>query len=202
MNIISKNLAIALSFALLAVGLSAQAKAAPAAQPAQAAPAQTAPAQQPAQVQYVQVQPAPAPVARPAPTPIGPIDGTLLSIELGMAAGYDLGNNDPVVGRTFGLNLMVADNLAVGFASTSAAALSFNLFRLGYAITPVIGMDIYVGNDGSTAGGLGAFVNLQRGKNESGVFSTLKLRLQYLTDTSLGLAKGDVIMAVSASVGI
>jgi hypothetical protein len=189
----SKNLVAAIVVSLLAIGLYAQ-QAAPAARPAQTAPAAQ------------QAQPDAAP--QPQSLPGEPIDGSLFVLDLGTVAGYSLDSNGPVLGRYFGLSILVANNLAVGFANTSAAAITYNLFRLGYAITPLVGLDMYVGSSnnppatGSTAGGLGAFVNLKRDRTDAGIFTALKLRVQYLTDVTAGLTSGNVVMAVSASVGI
>jgi hypothetical protein len=159
--------------------------------------AQTAPAK-PAQTPPV-AQVAPTP--KQAPLPLGPIDGTLLAFDLGMTSGFDLATSDTIVGRSFGLSLIVADNIAVGLASTMAGA-NYSFLRFGYSLSPSLGFDLYVGSDGATAAGLGAFVNLRKDKTDAGIYSTLKLRLQYLFDTTAGLANGDLVLAVASSIGI
>jgi hypothetical protein len=131
----------------------------------------------------------------------GNTDGRLFSIDLGMATGYSLAADAPIVGRTFGVNFTVSENLAVGFANTVAGS-DYNLFRLGYYLTPAIGFNVYVGSVGANvATGAGAFFNLLKTKSDATFVSALKLRLEYLFDTT-GAGEGDIVLAVASSIGL
>jgi hypothetical protein len=119
-----------------------------------------------------------------------------------MTTGFGLAASKAIVGRSIGFNIAMTDSLAMGVASITAGATAYNFFRLGYGLGPALGLDLYVGSDGSTAAGLGAFIRLQRAKADSGLCSSLKLRLEYLFDTTAGIADGDLVLAIASSVGI
>jgi hypothetical protein len=187
-----------------ALGAQAQAQTVPAAQAAQPAPARVAPAATTTQPLQTQQAPAQQPAPRGSAAQLGPLDGSLLSFDFGVATGYSLNDKKPTVGQSFGLGIMMSDNLAVGFTSTSIGAtpISYQMFRLGYSFTPLIGMDIYLGTDGNAAAGLDAFIRLARSRSDAGLYSSLKVRLGYFLDLTNGPAKGDVALTIGSSVGI
>ncbi len=181
-----------MAFMVNAVGLSAQV----AAPPQVAQPAQAAQATQSAQV----AQPAQA-----VPVVAAPTDSKIFSLDLGMVGGYGVKANSPFVGRSFGINFTVADSLVLGFANISTAHI-YNLARLGYSLSPALAINVYVGNDdnpaGATAGGIGASLNILKSKSETGFSTALKLRIEYLFDTTAGIAGGDLLVAVCTAIGL
>jgi hypothetical protein len=134
----------------------------------------------------------------------GSADAKIFALDLGMVTGYSLNGNAPIVGRTFGLNLTITDNLAVGLVSTDIGAgpTAYTLMRLSYFLNPALGFNLYVGSDGSTAVGAGAFYNILKTKSDTGFSSALKLRLEYLFDVANGVAKGDIALALGSSIGL
>jgi hypothetical protein len=132
----------------------------------------------------------------------GYADGKVLFFDIGMTTGFDLAASKAIVGRSIGLNIVVTDSLAMGLASVTAGATAYDLFRIGYGFGPALGLDLYVGTDGNTAVGLGAYYRINKNKADSGLCSSLKLRLEYLFDTTAGVAKGDLVLALATSVGI
>jgi hypothetical protein len=143
-----------------------------------------------------------APAASTPAASGGNADARIFAVDLGMIAGYNLGTNAATVGRSFGLNIIVADNLAVGIYNTIAGA-TYNFLRVGYNLTPALGFNLYVGNNGaSTAGGLGASFALFKSRTDAGLASALKSKFEYLFDTGAGLAKGDIVLSVSTSLGM
>jgi hypothetical protein len=133
---------------------------------------------------------------------LGNTDGRIFSIDFGMATGYSLSLEDAIVGRTFGVNFTVSENLAVGFASTLAST-QYNLFRFGYYLTPAIGFNLYVGSNfaGNVATGAGASFTVLKTKAETTFVSALKLRLEYIFDVD-GAGDGDIVLAVVPSIGL
>jgi len=141
----------------------------------------------------------------PASAPVGNVDARFFAVDLGMVAGYSLNTNAPTVGRSFGLNFIVSDNVSVGFYNTIATANTYNLLRFGYYFTPALAFNLYVGSDlpgSNTAAGLGAAFALLKTRSETSLSSALKLRLEYLFDIAAGPAKGDLVLAVSSSLGL
>jgi hypothetical protein len=134
----------------------------------------------------------------------GNTDAKVFAIDLGATFGYGLSGNSPTVGRTFGINFTVADSLAVGFVDTQVGAtpVDYKLARLSYALNPSLGFNLYVGSDTNTAGGAGVYYNILKSKSDTAFSTALKLRLEYLFDVSNGIAKGDLLLAVSPSIGI
>ncbi len=136
---------------------------------------------------------------------MGNVDARYFAVDLGMVAGYSLNTNVPTVGRSFGLNFIVSDNVAVGFYNTIASTTTYNLLRFGYYFTPALAFNVYVGSDAAganTAAGLGAAFALLKTRSDTSLSSALKLRLEYLFDTVAGPTKGDLVFAVSSSLGL
>jgi hypothetical protein len=134
---------------------------------------------------------------------LGNTDGRIFSVDFGMATGYSLSANDAIVGRTFGVNFTVTENLAVGFANTLASGNQYNLFRFGYYLTPAIGFNVYVGSNAAhnVATGAGAFVTILKTKADTTFISALKIRVEYLFDVN-GAGEGDIVLAVVPSIGL
>ena len=182
-----------LVFMMSALGLSAQFTPPPqVTQPAQVA-------QQPAQV---------APAAQASAFVGRTPDCKIFSLDLGMVGGYGVKANSPVVGRYFGINFTVADNFVLGFANISATH-SYNLARLGYSLSPVLGLNIYVGNydiiplvTTTPVAGIGGSFTILKSKPEAGFSTTLKLRIEYLLDTTAAITSGDLLVAVSTGIGL
>jgi hypothetical protein len=130
-------------------------------------------------------------------------DGKYISFDLGMVGGINLGANAATVGRTFGMNFTLSDSMSAGFLSTTAGGTSYTLMKLAYFFTPALGVSIYVGSDAAgTAGGAGIFYNVAKSRPDSGFSTALKLRLEYLSDTGVGLTKGDIVLSVGSSIGL
>jgi hypothetical protein len=141
----------------------------------------------------------------PAAGSVGNADARIFAVDLGMVAGYSLNAKAPTVGRSFGLNFIVSDNVAVGFYNTIATATTYNLLKFGYYFSPALAFNLYVGSDAAganTAAGLGASFALLKTRSDTALSSALKLRLEYLFDTVAGPASGDLVFAVSSSLGL
>jgi hypothetical protein len=137
----------------------------------------------------------------------GNTDARLFCIDVGMATGFGLTTNAPLAGKTFGFNLTVADNIAIGVASTrvdesATVSRTYKLLRLGYYLTPAFGFNIYVGGQGTAlATGAGAFYNIMKSKTDSSFANALKVKLEYLFDGANGVAGGDIVVALATSIG-
>lgn len=133
---------------------------------------------------------------------VGNTDGRIFSVDFGMATGYSLSAEDAIVGRTFGVNFTVTENMAVGFANTVAST-GYNLFRFGYYLTPAIGFNVYVGSNAAhnVATGAGAFVTILKTKSDTTFVSALKIRFEYLFDVN-GAGDGDIVLAIAPSIGL
>lgn len=136
----------------------------------------------------------------------GNTDAKLFCIDIGMATGFGLNTSSPLAGRTFGFNLTVADNIAIGVTGTTVVdttTRAYKLLRLGYYLTPAFGFNIYVGGQGAgnLATGAGAFYNIMKSKSDTSFANALKVRLEYLFDATNGVASGDIVLALATSIG-
>jgi hypothetical protein len=135
-------------------------------------------------------------------------DGRYISFDLGMVAGINIAANAARVGRTFGMNFTLSDSMSAGIMSTTAGANSYTLMKLAYFLTPALGLSVYVGANAAgaappaTGGGAGVFYNVAKSQPGSGLSTALKLRLEYLFDTSAGLTNGDIVLSVGSSIGL
>jgi hypothetical protein len=133
----------------------------------------------------------------------GNADAKLFNIDLGMVSGYSLLNENAIVGKTFSFNITLADNFALGIASFEASN-TYTLLRAAYYLTPAIGFDLYVGASSAGPGvGTGAcvFYNVLKSKPDNAFATALKVKLGYLFNTTDEIDNGDIIIAVSTSIG-
>ena len=143
-------------------------------------------------------------------------DNQVLGIEAGLIAGYRLFDGQLVAGQSFSLNLSVARNVQVGFSSgtlTGGAPLTdaYALLKIGYFMTPWLGFNISVGSvvldvggAGTIAPGIGAGVFFNAFSNKSlETFSTaLKIKLDYLADTTRGINNGTITFGLAGVFGL
>lgn len=140
-------------------------------------------------------------------------DNRVLGIEAGFLAGYRLADSELVVGQSFSLNLTVARNVQVGFASHNlrgaAATDTYGLLKIAYFLTPQLGFNIAVGT--ATLGlpiatapaiGAGVFFNAFTNKSEEAFSTALKFKLDYLADTNQGIDSGTIAFGLSAVFGL
>lgn len=130
----------------------------------------------------------------------------LLSIELGLPVGYKVSSSAVVSGSAFGLSIPVSDNFSVGIASTqigtTAPLTAFNTLRLSYTVIPMLGASIFIGQSGANVGGgLGLYSTLAQGKSAAGLVSALRLRIDYLFDTT-AMTGGSVVFTTAVVFGI
>lgn len=140
-----------------------------------------------------------------APSATGP-DTKFLTLELGLPMGYRLSDGALVSGRAFGLNVAVADNFFVGIATTqigtTAPLTNYNTLRMSYTILPLLGTSVFIGQAGTnTAAGLGFFSTLLQSRNTAGLGTALRLRIDYLFDTT-ALSGGSVVFTTAILFGI
>ena len=141
-------------------------------------------------------------------------DNRVLGIEAGFLAGYRLADSELVVGQSFSLNLTVARNVQVGFASHNlrgaAAADTYGLLKIAYFLTPQLGFNIAVGTANlgpppattAPAIGAGVFFNAFTNKSEEAFSTALKFKLDYLADTNQGIDSGTIAFGLSAVFGL
>ncbi len=134
-------------------------------------------------------------------------DARLITLQLGMNGGLKLGTNSSTIGWLFGMDLTVTDSFSIGLLSSVSASTTYDLLKLGYHLSPVLGFDVYVGSDivgvtTSTAVGVGVFYNVLKSKPDSGFATGLKVHLDYLVDNSGGFGKGDFVLGVISYFGL
>ncbi len=135
----------------------------------------------------------------------GNADARIIAFDVGMVAGYNIGSGGLPVGRSFGLNITVADNFSIGFVSLLATR-TYSLLRMSYGLTPALGFAAFAGTDNNggspTAAGAGIYYNILKSKTDAGLATALKVRLDYLFDVTAGIAAGDVVLTLGTSVGL
>ena len=142
-------------------------------------------------------------------------DNQILGIEVGLSAGYRLLDGALVVGQNFSLNLSVAQNVQVGFSSgtvtgaTPAVTDTYALLKVAYFMTPLLGFNIAVGssvpgNLGVTtpAIGAGVFFNVFSNRSGDGFSTALKIKLDYLADTTNGVDLGTITFGLTGVFGL
>jgi len=126
-------------------------------------------------------------------------DVKLFGFEAGVSVGFNLNGNTTAGGTCFGLNLVVADNVTVGF-QTSTIGAGFNTLKLSYFLNQSLGFSTNLGvSAGSPAAGLGVFFNLGKSTSANGLASSYKVKLDYLFQTA-NLATG--VLAVTAAMNL
>ena len=143
-------------------------------------------------------------------------DNQVLGIEAGLIAGYRLFDGQLVAGQSFSLNLSVARNVQVGFSSgtlTGGAPLTdaYALLKIGYFMTPWLGFNISVGSAVLDVGGAatitpaigaGVFFNAFSNKSLESFSTALKIKLDYLADTTNGLDNGTITFGLAGVFGL
>jgi len=125
----------------------------------------------------------------------------LFSIETGVLVGYDLGTSDTAGGTSFGLNLVVADNVTVGFQTARIGA-GYNTLKMSYYLTPAVGLNANIGTDGTnTAAALGAFFNIGRGNSANGLASAYRIKADYFFPTT-DIAAGVFAVSLALALGL
>lgn len=139
-------------------------------------------------------------------------ENRILGIEAGLLAGYRLFDNEVVAGQGFALNLNVAQNVQVGFtgATLTGAAVTdiYGMLRIGYFITPSLGFNISVGSGTFGGGaatpsiGAGVFFDAFTSRSTDSFSTALKIKLDYLTDTTRGMTSGTIAFGLAGVFGL
>lgn len=131
----------------------------------------------------------------------GNTDVKLFGLEAGVSVGYTI-NGTTTAGTSFGANLVVADNMTVGFMTTNIGV-SYNLLKLSYFLTPALGLSTYIGRSATpnTSAGLGVFFNVGKNASTNGLASAYKVKLDYLFETN-NLTAGTVAVTAAIQLGI
>ena len=118
-----------------------------------------------------------------------------------------------VVGQSFSLNLTVANNVQVGFAtnnlSGAGATDTYGLLKIAYFLTPQLGFNIAVGSaflgipaTNAPAIGAGVFFNAFTNPSQNAFSTALKVKLDYLADMNQGIDTGTIAFGLSAVFGL
>ncbi|GHU20577.1 hypothetical protein FACS1894163_13600 [Spirochaetia bacterium] len=147
----------------------------------------------------------------------------LFSFNLGVPLGFSLDDDNfegVVGGLNFGVNIAVIDKLSVGFdhityggapaGTVTSPAVSFNALRVGYSLTPLLGIALGIGGqtgsgtgtvpDGAAAS-IGVYADLLQNRSTVGVAYGLKLRVDYVTPTD-DFSKGAILFTTGISFGL
>ncbi|MDR2542431.1 MAG: hypothetical protein LBC80_03155 [Treponema sp.] len=128
----------------------------------------------------------------------------MFSFSVGIPIGYDLVEEDLIGGTNFGVGIVVADNLEVGFERM----LDVNLLRVAFAFTDQIGVGI--GYGAVPAGGgdpavphviLGMSGTFFEARAANGIAYNMGIRVDYLAPTS-GFGDGKVLFVLRTSFGL
>ena len=139
-------------------------------------------------------------------------DGTdmnIVGIELGSVFCYNLTQKDFGPGQYLGINLAVANNLAVGFiviAGDGTNVLDYNLLKFSYFIVGEkrpLGLDVLIGGGGAgpdTTAGAGFFLNILQRQAED-ITTAIKLKVSYLFTANVN-PEGSLLLALSGQIGL
>lgn len=135
----------------------------------------------------------------------GKAPGSLLSVEYGVADGFNLDTNKLGVGHLFGLGLILSDSLEASFIhvmGNNTDLRSYNLLRLNLYIKKKVGFSLSMGaeNSNNLVTGLGLLVDLFR-KQRYGITTAFQLRFDYLITRSVNTT-GTLMVGLSAKLGI
>ena len=133
-------------------------------------------------------------------------DMKFLTLELGLPLGYRLSDGALVSGRAFALGVAVADNFTVGISTTqigtTAPLTAYNALRLSYTIMPLLGTSLSIGQAGANASaGIGFYSTLLQTKNSAGLNTGLRLKIDYLFDTT-AMSGGSIVFSTAILFGI
>lgn len=137
----------------------------------------------------------------------------VFGVELGSLAGYNLEEEEPVVGRNFGLSLAVMDNAQVGFGAVvfDAQALTnprmFAGMKFDYFFTDRLAFSLLTGNaaNGANAtfgGAVGGQFLIVRSQPENGFSSALKVKVDYFMNDDDGPDGGTIGIGLAGSIGL
>ncbi|TVQ37511.1 MAG: hypothetical protein EA384_11630 [Spirochaetaceae bacterium] len=136
----------------------------------------------------------------------------LFGVELGSLVGYNLEDEEAVVGRSFGLSLAVLDNMQVGFGAVvfdAAAPVPQRRFagmKFDYFFTDQLAFSLLAGNaagGGAAYGGaIGGQYLIVRNQPQDGFSSALKLKVDYFINDEDGPAGGTLAIGLAGSIGL
>jgi hypothetical protein len=127
-------------------------------------------------------------------------EGRFISFDIGMTCGVPF-NGGVEVGRYLAVTFNVTRTLSAGIADIMSGAAQYTTFRLSYFFLPSLGATVYIGSDGNPAGGVGVFYDVLGSRADNGLSTALKLRLDYLVD-STGFQNGRLVLGVVSSIGL
>ena len=136
----------------------------------------------------------------------------VFAVELGSLAGYNLQDEEAVIGRNFGLSLAVMENIQVGLGAVmfSADGIPQRMFagmKFDYFFTDRLAFSLLTGNAsvGGTpgfGGGLGGQYLIVRSQPENGFSSALKVKVDYFMNDEDGPDAGTVAIGLAGSIGL
>jgi hypothetical protein len=132
-------------------------------------------------------------------------DQDIVGIENGVVFAYNLNTDALGVGQETVINLTVTDSIQAGFTyiDGNGGLADHTLLRLNYLILRGFGMTVSAGlTGGNPAAGIGFFINLFSRTFQDVLFTSLGLRIDYLTNTATGITGGVLAMGLSAKIGL
>lgn len=136
-------------------------------------------------------------------------ESRVFHVELGFIGGFDLEQEETVIGRTFALAFTIGENSQLGIVNTqlgsTAAGREYGLLRFDYFFTQRLGISLGTGGEIQTttpAGMIGLNALLVRNVPEDGMSSTLKAGVQYLVNEEDGFGNGTVGVQLVGTIGL
>lgn len=132
----------------------------------------------------------------------------LFGIELGALAGYNLEDEESIMGRSFMLSLAVLENMQVGIAAVqfdgAGAAHEYVGMRFDYFFTEQLALGLMVGNSavGEVGGSVGVQYLIVRSQPENMFSSGLKLKVDYFLNDGDGVGGGTIGIGLAGSFGL
>ena len=136
----------------------------------------------------------------------------LFGIELGALAGYNLEDEESVMGRSFALSLAVLENMQIGISAvtfdgqltTIASPQQYVGMRFDYFFTEQLALALMVGNAaGANIGGsIGAHYLIVRSQPADMFSSALKLKADYFFNDEQGIGGGTIAIGLAGSFGL
>jgi hypothetical protein len=127
-----------------------------------------------------------------------------LYFSLGVPMGYDLGNDEVIAGRNFGIGFTVIDNMTVGYDHIFATnVFNLHLLRVGFFFHDMFGAAIGFGtNTGNElAVTVGAVANMFQNRSAMGLTYSLGLRLDYAANAN-DFGDGAILFTIGATFGL
>ncbi len=135
----------------------------------------------------------------------------LFGIELGMLGGYNLEEEEAVMGRSVAISLATLENMQIGFTAVTfdgdLAPLPTQQYvgmRFDYFFTEQLALSMMVGNAaGANVGGsIGAHYLIVRSQPENMFSSALKLKVDYFMNDDQGPGAGTIGIGLAGSFGL